>query len=228
MKGPPVKFSKNIAKGAGALAVAAVVVVAAVASAAPPDGKGGGKGKNKPPPPVESPEPDPDPDPPPATSVDAADADFVEMMIPHHFQATVMGDMATSQAGSDDIRAFAERISVEQDVEIGMMQNWQTWNGLDVTEAESAYEMMLGMPMMVEQMGMASPEEIAELSTSSGAEFDRLYLELMIAHHEGAIDMLVGVITDGSDEIMSGWATEMLTTQTWQVEEMQIMLADLG
>ncbi|MBY5161399.1 DUF305 domain-containing protein [Salsipaludibacter albus] len=222
------KFSKNIARGAGALAVAAVVVVAAVASAGPPDGKGGGKGKNKPPPPVESPEPDPDPDPPPSTSVDADDVEFVEMMIPHHFQATVMGDMATSQAGTEEIRAWAERISVEQDVEIGMMQNWQTWNGLDVTDAESAYEMMLGMPMMMEQMGMASPEELDQLSASSGADFDRMYLELMITHHEGAIDMLVEVITDGSDDVLSGWATEMLTTQTWQVEEMRIMLDEMS
>ncbi len=220
------KLTKNFARGVGALAVAGVVVVAAVASAGPPDGKGGGKGKNKPPPPVESPEPDPDPEPDP--ELDPVDSEFVAMMIPHHHQATLMGQLASTRAGSEEVRLFAERIEVEQGVEIGMMQNWQIWNGLEMTDAETAYEMMLGMPMMMEQMGMASPEEMAALSAASGPAFDRMYLELMITHHEGAVDMLVGVITNGSDLILQQWATDMLNAQTVQIEQMNAMLGDMS
>ncbi|TDT16788.1 uncharacterized protein (DUF305 family) [Ilumatobacter fluminis] len=216
------KFDKKFRRVSAITVAVGALAVAAVASAGPPSGKGGGK-KPKDPPATTTTVASP-----PVATYNGADIDFVAMMIPHHFQATVMGDLAPERAADESVAALADRIGVEQDVEIGMMQNWQTWNSLVVTDAESSYEMMLSMPMMVEQMGMASPDEMDELAASSGVAFDRLYLELMIGHHEGALAMLTEVLIDGSDTTLEFWATDMLSAQGVQIDQMEAMLAELG
>lgn len=218
------KFDKKIRRISLAAGLVSVLAIGAVANAGPPSGKGGGK---KPPATTTTTTTTTAPTPPPVTS-NAADSGFVAMMIPHHFQATVMSQLAPERSDDDTLLAFADRIDVEQTVEIGMMQNWQTWNGLEVTDAEMAYEMMLAMPMMVEQMGMATPEELDALDAASGTDFDRLYLELMIDHHEGALTMLVDVITNGTDTTLQFWATDMLNAQQSQIYQMEAMIAGLG
>jgi len=153
-----------------------------------------------------------------------ADAEFVSMMIPHHFQALVMSGMAPERSNDQELLTLADRIDAEQDIEISMMQSWQGWRDLEVTDAEEAYQEILQDPEMLEQMGMATPEELDEMSGSTGTAFDVQYLELMIEHHEGAIDMLVDVITNGNDATLEGWATDMLTTQQTQIRQMEAML----
>ena len=138
-----------------------------------------------------------------------------------------MSRLAATRSSDSQVRAFAERIDVEQGLEISMLQGWQGWNGVQVTDAAQAYQMMLSMPMMLEQMGMATPAEMDALRAASGTAFDRLYLELMIDHHQGALTMLEDVIINGSDETLQYWATDMLTTQYTQVWQMQQMLADI-
>lgn len=160
------------------------------------------------------------------STANPADVEFVTMMIPHHYQAVVMGDLIPESAG-EDVSKLAERIAVEQTVEIGTMQQWQAWNGLPVTDAQQAYEDMLEQPEMLEQMGMATPAEMDDLSAAEGTDFDVLYLELMIPHHEGAIDMAVDVITNGTDPFLQQMATDILTTQYLQIQQMEAMLADL-
>lgn len=156
-----------------------------------------------------------------------ADVEFINMMIPHHFQAIVMSDMAPSRAGDSRVRNLASRIAVEQDLEIAMMQGWQGWNGLPVTNPQQAYEAMLGMPAMLEQMGMATPEELDQLSASQGNAFDVMFLQLMITHHQGAIDMAVEVMTYGSDFYVQQMANEMLAAQYMQILQMEAILGDL-
>lgn len=156
-----------------------------------------------------------------------ADAEFVSMMIPHHYQAVVMSRMAPTRSTNQALRALASRIVVEQNLENYTMQAWQRWNGLPVTNAEQAYHHLLQDPEMLEMMGMATPAELSTLSASTGTAFDRLYLRLMIDHHEGAIDMIVDVITNGSDEILQQWATEMLTVQYTQMFRMEQLLAQM-
>lgn len=155
-----------------------------------------------------------------------ADAAFVRMMIPHHHQALVMSRMAPTRSNDQQLLSLADRIDVEQGLEISMMQQWQGWHGLEVTNAEQAYQQLLQNPEMLEQMGMATPAELDDLSASSGTAFDVLYLELMIEHHEGAMDMLVDVIINGNDATLEQWATDMLTTQYTQIQQMEQMLAD--
>lgn len=158
-------------------------------------------------------------------TANSADAEFVSMMIPHHYQALVMSRMAPTRSNDQQLLSLADRIDVEQGLEISMMQQWQGWHGLEVTNAEQAYHHMLQHPEMLEQMGMATPAELDDLNASSATAFDVLYLELMIEHHEGAMDMLVDVIINGNDATLEQWATDMLTTQYTQIQQMEQMLA---
>jgi len=163
-----------------------------------------------------------------AMQMSQADEEFVGMMIPHHYQALVMSRMAPGRSNNQELLALASRIDVEQELEIGMMQNWQMWNGLEVTNAEEAYHhLLMHDPAHAEEMGMATPAEMAQLSAASGTAFDVLYLQLMIEHHEGALDMIIDVLINGSDEIVQWMASDMGVTQQTQIEHMKEMLADL-
>jgi len=163
-----------------------------------------------------------------ASATNSADADFVMMMIPHHFQALVLSGLVEDGGSDAEVRALAERIEIEQNGEILMMQGWESSHGLEVTDAEEAYQEMLQDPEMVEEMGMATPAELEDLSSAQGTAADVLFLQLMIKHHQGAINMLLDVITNGSDPQMQEWALDMLSVQTVQVDMMQQMLDRLS
>ena len=163
-----------------------------------------------------------------ASATNSADADFVMMMIPHHFQALVLSGLVEDGGSDAEVRALAERIEIEQNGEILMMQGWESSHGLEVTDAEEAYQEMLQDPEMVEEMGMATPAELEDLSSAQGTAADLLFLQLMIKHHQGAINMLLDVITNGSDPQMQEWALDMLSVQTVQVDMMQQMLDRLS
>jgi len=144
-------------------------------------------------------------------------------MIPHHFQALVLSGLVEDGGSDAEVRALAERIEIEQNGEILMMQGWESSHGLEVTNAEEAYQEMLQDPAMVEEMGMATPAELEDLSSAQGTAADVLFLQLMIKHHQGAINMLLDVITNGSDPQMQEWALDMLSVQTVQIDMMQQM-----
>jgi uncharacterized protein (DUF305 family) len=203
-----------------AVLIAGCVVAgtAALAPAAPPPGKG------KPPTPTPTATATATSTPTPAP-VNSADADFVGMMIPHHYQALLMSRMAPTRSSDQAVRSIAGNIEAEQGLEITTMQSWQSGHGLDVTDAQRSYEEMVQDPMMVEMMGMASPEQMAALSASQGAAFDVLFLRLMIRHHQGALDMITEVLSNGSDDLLRQWATDMYVTQQAQINWMQDLLA---
>lgn len=212
---------------ASALLMAALLVVTVLAPAAGAQTRGRGRTPTRPPAPAPAPAPAPTPAPDPSPGhgdEHSTDAHFVAMMIPHHHQALLMSGLAPSRSSSSQVRALASRIDIEQGIEISMMQSWQVWNGLEVTDPAQAYQELLGMPHHLAEMGMATPQQMAALSASSGTAFDRMYLELMIRHHQGAVDMLVDVILHGSDETLSYWATDMLVAQEAQIGQMQQML----
>jgi uncharacterized protein (DUF305 family) len=157
--------------------------------------------------------------------VNPVDADFVNMMIAHHYQALLMSQMAPTKTTDHAVLSIAGQIDAEQGLEITMMQSWQSWNRLEVTNAEEAYQEMVQDPMMVEMMGMATPEQMAALSATQGAAYDVMFLRLMIRHHQGALDMIADVLANGSDEILRGWANDMYVTQQAQINWMQDLLA---
>ncbi len=222
--------SRSIASAA--VAMLAVLSFAAVAAAGPGgNGKGKGNGNGKPSATTTTSTTSTTtttttdaPPPPPPSSANEADAEFVRMMIPHHHQALVMSRLAPDRTSNSELLALAGRIDVEQTIEINMMQQWQAANGFDETDPESAYAMMMQNPMMIEMMGMATQAELDLLETLSGTAFDELFLQLMIDHHQGAVDMCVRVMTDGQDFVLQSIANEMLTTQSTQIFQMEAML----
>lgn len=147
-----------------------------------------------------------------------AEAEYLRMMIPHHQQAIEMTALAPDRAEHPEVRALAERIGGVQGPEIEMMRGWLSTHGA----AEHAEHDHAGMP------GMATPEQLARLEHSRGAEFDRLFLRLMTAHHEGALTMATDVLTQGTDEQVHEMAQDVRATQSDEIATMRRLLAELS
>ena len=145
----------------------------------------------------------------------ADDIMFMQMMIPHHQQAVDMGTLAETRASNSKVKALAAQIKGEQAPEIADMKQWLKDAGASMT---------MGHTMTM--TGMLSDAQMAELEAASGAEFDRLYLEGMIAHHEGAIDMAEMVINSKTKNTHAlGHA--ITDSQTQQIAYMKELLATL-
>jgi uncharacterized protein (DUF305 family) len=156
----------------------------------------------------------------------ASDVMFAQMMIPHHEQAIEMADLAGDRAQSAEVLALAEDIKAAQDPEIDLMTGWLEAWGEDVP--------MPGMGMdhsghdmgsMSDSMtGMMSAEDMEALAAASGAEFDQMWLEMMIEHHEGALAMAEQV-QDSDLPDVRGLAKAIIAGQTAEIETMQGLLA---
>ena len=154
----------------------------------------------------------------PSPSANAADVRFVQDMIVHHRQAVDMSLLAPSRAGSDAIRRLAARINDTQELEIGMMTRWLREQGQRVPGHHGGGRDHSGMP------GMATPEQLDRLRAASGTEFDRLFVELMIAHHQGAITMATRVLSAGSHTTIQQLATDISVEQAAEIRRMQRLL----
>lgn len=158
-----------------------------------------------------------------AAAHDEADTAFAQMMIVHHQGAIEMADLAARQAQSADVQALAERISAAQGPEIETMSGWLSAWGEDPMPADSD---MAGMDHSGMDMDGRSQEEVmAELRGLSGADFDRQFLTLMIAHHQGAIEMAQTQLADGRDPQAIELAQKIIADQEAEIEEMQGLLA---
>jgi uncharacterized protein (DUF305 family) len=161
-----------------------------------------------------------------------ADADFLSDMILHHGQAIEMSGLVPERSASDQVKKFAARIDVVQDSEIDLMSGWLEENDypvpLDVEGGDGSGPRApehghdtADMPGMLTDVQMASLEE------ASGAEFDRLFLEGMIKHHEGALTMCEEVAGSGSEERVIELATNIAADQMAEIDRMSNMLAEL-
>lgn len=144
-----------------------------------------------------------------------ADIMFAQMMIPHHQQAVDMGTLAETRASSPEVKALAAKIKAEQAPEIEQMKHWLEDAGASL---DMGHDMGHGMG------GMLTEEDMAALAAATGAEFDRLYLNGMIAHHEGAIHMAQMVVDSNNSEAKS-LADAIISSQTEQITYMQELLA---
>lgn len=143
-----------------------------------------------------------------------ADVTFAQGMIPHHRQAIDMAALAADRTDNPAILDLATRIQGAQDPEIDMMRGWlQTW-GHDEMAAD-----MEGMDH--DMSGMMSDDDMTALEAASGPEFDRLFAEMMIKHHYGAIDMAQTVIDDGADPAVRPLAEAIIAAQSAEITEMQ-------
>lgn len=121
-----------------------------------------------------------------------ADVAFVQGMIPHHRQALDLTTLVADRAGDPDLAVMAERIEVSQVDEIARMEKWLTSRGEDVAGEHAGHsDGQHGMP------GMLTPRELSRLERATGARFDRLFLQFMIRHHEGAVVMVESLLTQG-------------------------------
>ncbi len=126
-----------------------------------------------------------------ATDHVPADVEFMRDMIVHHGQALEMSALVPGRSESEDMRLLARRIDETQQYEIGLMRDWLEERGLAAPDPGE----MLGPhgghgADHTGMAGMASPEQMEELAAAEGEAFDRMFLELMIRHHEGALVMV--------------------------------------
>jgi uncharacterized protein (DUF305 family) len=143
-----------------------------------------------------------------------SDAMFLQMMIPHHEQAVVMSDLALSTSKDAEVLKLAKQIKDAQAPEIIKMQGWLADAGLS---EDPGHSMGDGMG------GMLSDSELSALKGSTGKAFDKLFLAGMIAHHEGAINMVM-MIENSSNSDISNLGQEIVKSQSAEVELMKKIL----
>ncbi len=161
------------------------------------------------------------------TSYSPDDAQFMKDMIPHHNQALQMAELVADRTNRQELNDVAGRINASQEDEISFMQQWLRERGEPVPEP-TAHDAMHTSHKMA---GMASPEEMAELATLDGTDFDRLFLALMITHHEGAVKMVEELLElPGSayDPVLFQFTDDVTNDQTTEIERMNAILVSLS
>lgn len=154
----------------------------------------------------------------PARDANEADVMFASMMIVHHEQAVEMSDIVLAKDDVDPrVTDLAERITAAQGPEIEQLQGWLDDWGAD---AGDAGEMDHGD-------GMMSDDDLAALEEAAGPEASMLFLEQMIMHHEGAVEMAEAQIADGENADAVALAQDIVDTQTAEISEMKDILATL-
>jgi uncharacterized protein (DUF305 family) len=146
------------------------------------------------------------------------DVHFLQMMIPHHEQAIEMSDIALDPTigASDAVKGLATQIKGAQDPEITQMNQWLT--DLGKTEMDSS------MDMTGEMDGMLTADQLMNLGTLRGAEFDNAWIKAMIGHHEGAIEMATVVIADGSNSQVRVLAEAIIIGQQKEIGTLKALL----
>ena len=161
---------------------------------------------------------------PEGADFNATDVAFARGMIPHHGQAVQMADMAIDISTNAEVRALAEQIKAAQSPEIEQMTAWLTAWGQDVPDPNAVMEddMNQSGGMM---SGMMTGAEMARLGNATGTEFDRMFLEMMVLHHEGAIEMAEQELAEGIFQPTKDLARAVITGQQAEIEEMNALLA---
>ncbi|MFJ8013394.1 DUF305 domain-containing protein [Streptomyces sp. NPDC096339] len=153
----------------------------------------------------------------PDDSPNAADHAYVRNMIEHHRQALTMSALAPQRASADGVRRLAERITAAQQPEIGAMEKWLALHPAPPAAPGGHAHDHSAMP------GMATEQQLAELTAATGTDFDRLFLKLMTAHHEGALKMAGEALAGGNNVAVEEMATEVVATQTAEIHRMRAM-----
>ena len=155
-----------------------------------------------------------------------ADVKFMQGMIAHHAQAITMTDFLTTRSQQKEMQDLGKRIALSQEDEIKMMQEWLGANDQDVPalDAHHGHDGML-MP------GMLTVAQLKRLEDTDGVDFDRLFLELMIAHHQGAllmVDELLATPGAAQESTIFGFTSDVTSDQSMEIDRMGGMLAGLS
>lgn len=155
-----------------------------------------------------------------------ADVRFLQRMVPHHAQALLMTRLVPDRSRREDIRLLAERIAVSQQDEIAQMQRWLRVRGEEVPSPDADHEHHVAGGHHASMPGMLTTQELDRLRAASGPEFERLFLDFMIRHHEGALVMVEELFaTPGSGQETEIYhiATEVDADQRAEIARMRRM-----
>lgn len=149
-----------------------------------------------------------------------ADVNFAQQMIPHHQQAVEMAELAADRAASDEVRQLAEDVEAAQGPEIETMTGWlQAWS--QEVPAGSMDHGDMGHGAMD---GMMTEEDMSALADAKGNEFDQMWLEMMVAHHEGAIAMARTEQANGQNPDAVALAKQIAADQEAEIDQMRQLL----
>ena len=143
-----------------------------------------------------------------------ADIMFLQMMIPHHQQAVDISNLALTKSKDAELLALATAIRDGQADEILLMKKWLKDAGAGVDMGHSMHDQM---------GGMLDEAELAGLKSAKGSEFDRLWLQGMTGHHDGALHM-TQMIEDATNSTIKKFGQDIVALQTAQIEQMKVML----
>ena len=146
-----------------------------------------------------------------------ADITFASSMVPHHQQAIEMADLALARAAGADVRQLATRIKAAQDPEIKAMTGWlRAWGSAPMPTDHDMGGMGMG--------GMLTDQELAALEKASGSGFDRMWLQMMIRHHEGAVEMARTQLAQGQNPQAKDLAQAVIDGQSAEIATMKGLL----
>jgi uncharacterized protein (DUF305 family) len=154
----------------------------------------------------------------------AADTAFMQDMIAHHQQALDMASLVADRTGRDDLPLLAERIIESQEAEIELIEQWLTDRDEEIPDEAADHEEHEGMP------GMATADQLDDLGAAEGTAFDRLFLELMIAHHQGAVTMVTDLYAGdgGLEPAADSLARGIEADQNIEIRRMQDLLESMA
>ena len=160
-----------------------------------------------------------------AVQATGTDVRFMQGMIAHHAQALEMTALLPSRTNREEMRLLARRIELSQADEIGMMQRWLKTRGQTVPDVHEHHDH--GAVLMP---GMLTAAEMSRLEAASGQAFDRLFLESMIRHHDGALAMVNDLFSAegaGQEPEIYAFASDVDADQRIEIDRMGTMLLEI-
>ncbi|GAA1615591.1 DUF305 domain-containing protein [Catellatospora bangladeshensis] len=163
--------------------------------------------------------------PSPTQQFNDTDVQFAQQMIAHHQQALMMAQMAAGRAASAQVKQLAAQIGQEQAPEIEQMSAWLTQWGKPVPSMGPGMTMPSMPPMGPGAMpSMPAMPDMGQMNDMTGEQFDNMFLQMMIAHHQGAVEMAKAEIANGANPAAKELAQKIETSQTAQIEQMRQLL----
>ena len=157
----------------------------------------------------------------PADTHNQADVNFTQGMIPHHQQAVEVAEMVLQRGADPGVNELAQRIQDAQDPEIVTMTGWlQAWGEPPTSGMGGMDDSDMG--------GMMSEQDMASLEQAGGPDLDRMFVDMMIQHHQGAIDMATTEVVSGQFPDAVALAKSIITSQQAEIEQMQQLQSQLG
>jgi uncharacterized protein (DUF305 family) len=160
----------------------------------------------------------------------SAEAGFARDMQVHHLQGVELAMLVRDRSGDQDVRRMAYDMLTTQGHQAGQLYGWLAAWGLNQLGPEPPMAWMghTGHGMGALMPGMATPEQLAELSAASGVEAERVFFRLMIAHHRGALEMSEAVLERSQHPTVVAFARAVLASQQSEIDLMTMLLDERG